>query len=110
MICKRKEIVFFKKQGLKTYLDQYMIMNVTEMEVKEVEMVDDQLNKMMVMDIVYLVVFYDDKEVKQLHIMMRMKTRFLRSHDDVLRKMVQRISVYNLLKQSYKTNHRIQDD
>jgi hypothetical protein len=87
-----------------------MIMNVTEMEVKEVEMVDDQLNKMMVMDIVYLVVFYDDKEVKQLHIMMRMKTRFLRSHDDVLRKMVQRISVYNLLKQSYKTNHRIQDD
>jgi hypothetical protein len=56
-------------------------------------MVDDQMK---VMDVVYLLAFYDDKEVKQLHKVMLMKTRFLHYHDDVLTKMVQQILVYNL--------------
>jgi hypothetical protein len=51
--------------------------------VKEVVMVDDQLNWMMVMNAVYLLAFSDDKEVKQLHIMMLMKVKFLQHHDDV---------------------------
>jgi hypothetical protein len=68
-------------------------MNVMEMEAKEVVMVDDQMK---VMDVVYLLAFYDDKEVKQLHKVMLMKTRFLHYHDDVLTKMVQQILVYNL--------------
>jgi hypothetical protein len=63
---------------------------------KVVEMIDDQLNLMMEMDVVYLIVFSNDKEVKKLRIMMLMKIKFLQYHDDVLMKMVQQILVYNL--------------
>jgi hypothetical protein len=69
-------------------------MNVLVMEVKEVVMVDDHL--MMVMNVVYLSAFYDDKVVKQLHILNPMMVTHLHYHDDVLKKMVQQILVYNL--------------
>ncbi len=74
-------------------LIHYVIMFVIE---KVVEMIDDQLNLMMEMDVVYLIVFSNDKEVKKLRIMMLMKIKFLQYHDDVLMKMVQQILVYNL--------------
>ncbi len=67
-----------------------MIMFGKEMEV---EMDDDLLKEM---DVVYL---FDDREEKKRHIKMRMKVRFLQHHDDVWRKMVRQILVYNLVNQ-----------
>ncbi len=51
---------------------------------------------MMVMDVVYWMILSDDKEVKLHRILKRMKVMHLHYHDDVLMKMVQQISVYNL--------------
>jgi hypothetical protein len=61
------------------------MMNVLVKEVKEVEMVDDHLNLMMEMDVVYLMTFFDDKEVKQPHRLKLMMVMHLHYRDDVLK-------------------------
>jgi hypothetical protein len=79
-------------------LNQHWIENVLVMRVMEVEMVDVRSNLMRVMDAVYLMALFDDREVKQRHKVKQMKVRHLHYHDDVLRKMAQQILVYNLKK------------
>ncbi len=67
-------------------------------------MVDVRWNLMMVMDVVYLRKLSDDKEVKQRHKLNQMMVMDLHYHDDVLKKMVRQILVYNLDKNSFIIN------
>lgn len=63
---------------------------------EEEEMVDVHWKLRMVMDAVYLKMLLNDMGVNQRRKVKRRKDPCLHYHDDVLLRMVQRISVYNL--------------